>query len=370
MKFTSLVAVAGIAVGLASLTVAQALADGFARGVREKLLVNTGHVTVTSKGELSVSPRLVESKIASVKGVTRVDPTAFEPAGLLADGVMSYAVIRTVPDSDPALSKAGVDTVEVPVLVGAQMFSEARGKLPVTAAIVLADNAGGQITKAVRIAGTFETGLFEYDSTWIFLRRSDLALLKGEREFVPEAYSVYVRDLYEAPAVADGIRAKLGSGFEVVDWQEANKPLFSALALERQIALWVVFLIILVSVLSITTTLALLVKDRLQDIAVLKTLGANTRLLSAVFLFEGWILSIAGIVIGVSLGLVFCSAANRFRLISLPQEVYSLNEVTLSPDGLTVLISSAVVFAVSTLAIAVPVIRAATVKPFEILRLK
>ncbi|MCO6510559.1 MAG: FtsX-like permease family protein, partial [Aridibacter famidurans] len=106
------------------------------------------------------------------------------------------------------------------------------------------------------------------------------------------------------------------------------------------------------------------------DIAVLRTLGADTRMLSAVFLFEGWILAFAGILIGVAGGSLASFLINRFRLISLPPEVYSLNTVTLDHDPLITAAAVVATFLLSTAAMAVPVVRAARVKPLDILRLK
>ncbi|MCO6510437.1 MAG: ABC transporter permease, partial [Aridibacter famidurans] len=319
VRFTSLVAVAGIAAGLAGFIVAQAISGGFADGIREKVLSHSGHITVTQSGEVSADPALIESKIRSAGGVLSVEATTFEPAVAVLDGEFRYAVVRAVDDSHEGFrdSRAAGTNVDgrVPVLFGSAFprFEEA---------ILLLARRGGE-EEGVRIfsAGRIETGLLEYDSAWIYIRKSDLARLKGTDGFVPGAFTVHTEDPYSSGKTADLIRSELGESFRVTDWQEANRPLFSALALERQVAMWVIGLIVLLAVMNITTTLSLLVKERLPDIAVLRTLGADTRMLPAVFLFEGWILSFAGILLGVAGGSLASFFINPFRLIRLPPVV-------------------------------------------------
>jgi cell division protein FtsX len=115
------------------------------------------------------------------------------------------------------------------------------------------------------------------------------------RQFTPSVLSVSVADIYRANETAENIRKTLGENFRVVDWQEANRPLFAALSLERKVAFAVIALIIFVAALNITTTLALLVGERRSDIAVLRTCGARSRSLMTIFLLEGVFLAFAGI---------------------------------------------------------------------------
>ena len=131
---------------------------------------------------------------------------------------------------------------------------------------------------------------------------------------------------------AEEIRAELGANFRVLDWQEANQPLFAALGLERKVALAIISLIIFIAALNITTTLALLVGERTLDIAVLRTCGATTRNLISIFLLEGLFLSFIGIFFGLFFGLLSCVIGNYFKLISLSNQVYSLKHIPFHLD--------------------------------------
>jgi lipoprotein-releasing system permease protein len=112
----------------------------------------------------------------------------------------------------------------------------------------------------------------------------------------------------------------------------------------------------------------LLVGERRPDIAILRTCGARTRSLITIFLLEGLFLGIVGIVSGLGLGLLLCFAGNRFRIINLPSDVYSLSYIPLQPRISDVLLIAAMAFALSLAATVYPALRAARVKPLENLR--
>ena len=180
--------------------------------------------------------------------------------------------------------------------------------------------------------------------------------------------SVSVKDIYRAGETANAIREILGDKFKVVDWREANQPLFAALSLERKVALAIIGLIIFIAALNITTTLALLVNERRLDMAILRTCGATTKSLTFIFLLEGFFLGFAGIVGGVIIGLLGCCLGNHFKLISLSAEVYSLNHISFAPTTANVLLIMFAVFLLCLAATVYPAWKASKIKPLENLR--
>jgi lipoprotein-releasing system permease protein len=223
-------------------------------------------------------------------------------------------------------------------------------------------------TVGVRVKETFRTGLYDYDSTWIRISFEDLAKIYETQDYPPTVLSVSVKDIYAADVTAQKIREALPADFKVIDWQEANRPLFAALSLEKKIALAIISLVIFIAVLNITTTLALLVNERKLDIAILRTCGAQTRSLIFIFLLEGLFLALAGMFFGVLLGLAACFAGNYFRVISLPADVYSVAYVPLFSSLTDILFIVGVTFTLSLVATIYPAWRAAKIKPLENLR--
>ena len=128
-------------------------------------------------------------------------------------------------------------------------------------------------TKLVRVIGITRSGLFEYDSTWIYLSLDAAAEIAGSGQGA-SVISVQLADIYEAKRIAGEIKATFRKRVHQIDWQEANRPLFAALALERRMGLVVIALIILIAAFNITTTLILVVVERRRDIGIL---GAMVR---------------------------------------------------------------------------------------------
>ena len=162
--------------------------------------------------------------------------------------------------------------------------------------------------------------------------------------------------------------AVAGSSYTAVDWQEANRPLFSALALERRIGIIIIALIILIAALNITTTLILIVMERRRDIAILNAMGATTRSIMSVFVIEGAIVGVLGALIGVALGAIAIMLINRYQLISLPADVYSISNVPLSLHVRDFALAALVALVLSIVATIYPARAAARARPAEILR--
>ncbi len=209
---------------------------------------------------------------------------------------------------------------------------------------------------------TFVTGLYDYDLTQIQISLEDLA---RAAQVQPPSLEIGVNDIYRSRSIAENIKNKLGADHKVLDWQEANKPFFAAMSFERQVVLTIISLVILLSALNITFTLALGVTQRRQDIAVLRTAGAKTSKIVLVFLLEGFLLGAAGIFCGIVLGLLACFLANYFGLISLPAEVYVISKISLRPDPAEILLIILFAFLLTLAATVYPAFSAARVKPWE-----
>jgi len=411
-RWTALAAVVGIACGVAALTVATALANGFRDELRDKILRGTAHVTLAREGGGAITDaRAVAERVRAVEGVLDAAPTTYEGALLSGPRGATYTLLRgldaerpraradvqstltrgslgalfqntnTPQDESRTNSPDGTQTgVPVPVVVGEELaartgLTEVGDEGWVLVGVTTPASSGAEPqssgfeprARRVRVVGLFRSGLYEYDSTWTYLSLEDVKPVVGATPS-STVVSIEARDIYASDEVARRVRASLGAGWATVDWRDANRPLFDALALERRTVALIIMLITIVAALNITTTLALVVVERRADIAVLRALGARARGVTLVFVIEGALVGAAGALAGVAAGLAACAAAERFQLVRLPPDVYSLSSVPLHPHGSDVLLTALAAFAVSLLATLYPARQASRVRPAEVLR--
>ncbi|HEY0385702.1 MAG TPA: FtsX-like permease family protein, partial [Pyrinomonadaceae bacterium] len=222
--------------------------------------------------------------------------------------------------------------------------------------------------RRVRVAGIFRSGLYEYDAAWVYLSLSTAANFSGQPIAAASVISIEVADIYAVGETSARVRSTVGDAFTTLDWQQANRQLFTALALERRIGLIILALIIFIAALNITTTLVLVVVERRSDIAILSAMGARARSIMFVFIIEGACVGIIGALSGVVFGLAACIIGDRYQMVSLPPEVYSLASVPFHTRARDVLAAALVAIILSLLATIYPARAAARVRPAEALR--
>ena len=362
--FTAVVAVIGIAAGIASLIVALAVSSGFRNELRGRLLSDSPHITVfrDDRGPIT-DPAPLKEKISAVEGVHSAFGTATAPAVYSGPNGSAYALITASDNGTVVTSGNGYEA-----LLGVELAANTGTAAGDTGEIMAVSNGEAKALKKLAVTGTFKTGIYEYDAVTIKTAPITFAALTGESGFKPNQIDVRVDDADAADEIAVRVSQLVGSELRVIDWQTANRSLFAALQLEQRAALAVILLILFVAVLNITTTLTLIVAERRHDIAVLRSYGARMRTVVLMFVAEGVAVGSIGTVLGVLAGLLFCFAANRFGLFQLDQQVYSVANIPLYPNVLETLIIVAGALVLSALASVYPAFRAARVKPLDLLR--
>jgi lipoprotein-releasing system permease protein len=412
-RVTAVVAATTIATGVAALIIAFALANGFQIEIRDKILRGTAHITVATRDSTpsAMAWRAVIDRVREVSGVERVSASSYTGALLIApsNNGAAYTVLRGFDPRDdyavgeirrsiisgaiepllrdgratsetrsneesglPRDESSETDTV-LQIIVGAELAARLNLRSGDPVQIVSAEGASNDNTPLTRtrrgrVAGIFRSDLYEYDATWSYVSLQS-NLTEASVQSGITALSVMVADIYRIAPVEERIRAVVEpQGLMTVNWQEANRPLFAALELERRVLGIVIALIITIAALNIMTTLALVVIERRADIAILSAMGARAKSIVLIFLIEGAALGGAGAGLGVLLGLVACYVADRFKLVRLPADVYSISHVPLAPAPRDVLLAALVALVVSLLATVYPARMAARTRPAETLR--
>jgi len=434
-RVTALAGVAGIACGVGSLIFALALANGFQDEMRDKILGGTAHITLMrADGKPIADTSVVVTRLRAVAGVVDAAPTTYTGALLSGNEGAAYTIVRGVEKASErnvaeirrTLTEGAVEALfdETPAdverrrasveekreaegatetggksgsLLGALVAEDDTPPAPMIIGAELATRTGlqrvgdegwlvtGEQTpeppglmpraRRVRVAGVFRSGLYEYDSAWIYVSLANASGLEGAAPATDSSssssaslISIETADIYRTGETAGRVRDALGANFKTVDWQEANAPLFAALQLERRTVALIIALIMFVAALNITTTLALVVIERRADIAILGAMGARPRSIMLIFICEGAIIGAVGAGLGIALGLAACFFGEHFKLVSLPADVYSLSSIPFHPHPRDVLAAALIAFVVSLLATIYPARAAARLRPAEALR--
>ena len=178
MRFTSIIAVVGITAGVASLIVANAISTGFSDEMKSKVLSNTSHITIYGEGKTSISNwQIVKGKVEKIENVESFEPTTYESSVVSTENDSSYAVLRVEKSVTSALTD-DLNVGQIQVSLGKELAKKLKLKVDDEAKLITLENEGTPNTSTVYIKDIIETGLFEYDSTWIFVDEANYLKVK------------------------------------------------------------------------------------------------------------------------------------------------------------------------------------------------
>jgi lipoprotein-releasing system permease protein len=299
------------------------------------------------------------STAVTLRGVDPVlEPEVTEIGTAMVDGSLGALADRP-PDAHDGIL-LGVDLARtLGVSVGDLVFF-------ISDQVVVVPGGIAARPRPFEVVGLFRFGLLPSDTATAVI--SIDAALSMLRRPGPDLIEMRVADLDDAPAIRERLETSLGPGYILQDWTELNEPLYQALWLEKVAISLTIGLIIMVAALNIVASLVLLVMEKSRDIAILRTMGAPAAMIRRVFIYQGFAIGLVGTVTGTALGLLVCFLADRYRLISLPSEVYQITYLPfrVQPLDVTIVFVSAVL--VCLLATLYPSRQAGRLDPAEALR--
>ena len=276
----------GIALGVATLIIVMAVMNGFRQELLSRILGLNGHLSVYGALNVMSDFDTLADKVREVPGVVAVTPIIEGQVMATAQGIARGAVVRGARPEDIMGRAIIADNIRAgslddfdggdAVLVGSRLAG--RLGLMVGESITLISAQGNATAfgtvprlRSYRIAATFEIGMFEYDSSFVYM-----PLPAAQLYFrMPGAVSnleVMVEDAQRAPDIGADIAKVLGPSGRIHDWQQANASFFNAIQVERNVMFLILTLIVLVAAFNIVSSLIMLVKDKGRDIAILRTM--------------------------------------------------------------------------------------------------
>jgi lipoprotein-releasing system permease protein len=221
--------------------------------------------------------------------------------------------------------------------------------------------------KRLTVVGLFDSGMYDYDSSFAFVSiRSAQKLLRLDQAV--HGIEVKIEDIYRADEISEKVLNLLGSGYWAQDWMQMNKNFFSALKLEKVVMFIILVLIVLVAAFNIISTLIMMVMEKRKDIAILKSMGATAKSIMRIFMMEGLIIGLIGTILGLAGGGIICFLLQRYEFIKLPSDVYYISTLPVRVQGLDVILVALSAIAISFLATLYPSYRASRLEPVSAIR--
>jgi lipoprotein-releasing system permease protein len=395
ISIITLLSMAGVGLGVMALIIVLSVMSGFEEDLKKKILGTNAHLVVLQQGAGMRDYPEILKKVEEAKGVVAATPFIFTQAMLTSENNVHGIVLRGI---DPATAGKVINienTLKKGSMAGLQKDdAEAQpgifiGKeLAQTLGVILDDSVvlvspmgalapmgGGPPMKKFRIAGIFDTGMYEYDTSMAYISLKNAQKFLGMGDLV-SGLEVKVEDIYAVKKIGDRLRKDLGFPFWTKDWMQMNRSLFAALKLERIVMFIILVLIVLVAAFGIVSTLIMVVMEKNKDIAILKSMGAPSRGILKIFVIEGLVIGVVGTALGTILGLLaafnlekitdFVETLFGFKILS--SEVYYIDKLPSQVNPLDVVLIVSTAILISLLATIYPSWRASKLDPAEALR--
>jgi lipoprotein-releasing system permease protein len=391
ISFISLISMLGIALGVAALIIVLSVMNGFQKEIRARILGVTPHIQVASDNGSMQDWQPILNLVSRFPKVIAAAPYV-NGQGMLSlnDSVQGVMVRGILPDAENRLiglsnkMKAGaldgLRANEFGIVLGSDLARALGAHLNDK---VLLITPQGQITpagmlprlKQFRVTGIFEIGMAPYDNALALIHMSDAQKLFRMGEAV-SGISAQVNDLDNAPQVARELESRLPVDTYATDWTRQNANYFSVVAMEKKMMFIILSLIVLVAAFNIVSTLVMVVTDKQADIAILRTLGASPASIMKIFMVQGVLIGLVGMLLGVAggilisinIGTIVPFIEHLFGVQFLSKEFYYISELPSDLQHRDVLVVAGFSFLISLLATLYPSWRASKTQPAEALR--
>lgn len=404
LSVTAVVAMTGIALGVAALIAVTSVMSGYQQDIQDKILSTNAHLVIQKYGiDFTEYEKIIESGL-SVEGVKTAAPFTFTEAmvstgskglGILVKGVdparsgkvtdiennlcksvnAQGRCVRYAPGTLPegALVELLTETDGLAqVVVGLELFRKLGQPLgsvvSVTTPVGIAGARGNAPRRLhFRLGGVFESGMYEFDSRLLFAALESGQELMGYGKAV-SGVEFRVDDPSSVDKLSSQVLATVGNyPYRSTDWRQLNSGIFTALKLQKIVMFLVLTFIVIVAAFNIASTLFMAVVERSHEIGVLKSMGLRDASIMKIFVMEGWIVGLLGTAIGVVLGLAICFVLGNLD-IGIAADVYMVGAMRVQVNTAEVLVVVFASLVISHLATIFPALKAANKHPVDAIR--
>ncbi len=391
ISFIALISMFGLALGVAVLIAVLSVMNGFEAELRQIILGISAQATVVQRGGLLEDWQGLSHSLQRFPQVKGVAPFVRGEAMVLRNnnvkGVLLHGIL---PAEEPKVSilhekmkegsLAELQPGERKILLGRELAKLLKVKIGDVVSVV-APRSGEEPTDLMpdlaqfAVAGIFAAEMYDYDSSLAFIHQADAAELYHLGGAVTGLHLKF-GDLYAAPAISREIGENLGGLYAVIDWTQYHVNFFRNLKAQKAMMFLILALIVAVAAFNIVSALVMVVRDKQSDVAILRTLGMSAREVMGVFVVQGTVIGLVGILAGIGGGVLLANNVEALlqgleKLLHVqlfPPDVYKLSQLSSELQWLDVTRISGFAFILCLLATLYPAWRAARTQPAEVLR--
>ena len=390
ISFISLSSMVGVALGVMALITVLSVMNGFEKELTSRILGMASHASVISRDKSLDDWQSVASVLKQNPSIIGVAPYIQAEGMLVYGGNVSGTVITGIlPEEEPKVSEVADKMVDgnfndlVPgnfdIIIGTELGKSLGVSVgdKVTLVVPTANVTPAGIIprmKRFNVVGMFQVGMHEYDSALAMIHIEDGKILFRDR--VTTALRLKTDNIFNAPRTSREAVQQLPGMYWVVDWTQRHANFFRALKMEKTVMFIILTLIVAVAAFNIISTLVMVVTDKQSDIAVLRTIGVSPASIMKIFIIQGVIIGLVGILLGAIGGVWLASNVetivpaieNFFQVKFLSPDVYYISELPSDMHWNDVIVISSVAFIFCLVATLYPAWRAARTQPAEALR--
>jgi len=342
ITLVSLLAMAGVFVGVAALTIVLSVMNGFEDQVQQRIAGTNAHIAVLTGDDRPLTPDpALEREILAASPGAALAPFVYGKVMVASRQGADGMVLKGV---DPEREREVTDILDrlTPALApfdGGDLPGIALGQeLALRLHVVRGDlilislpspEPGGFLggvprTKRLRVSAIFRSGLYEYDSSFGVVpvaTAQDFFGIGGDIT----GYELRIPDMFRAREASREIEGALGPGYRATNWIDLNRNLFAWMRIEKAVMFTILILIVVVAAVNIVSSLVMLVMEKRRDIGVLRTMGVTPRGIMRIFLLQGTLVGLIGTSVGLATGFAVSYALGRYKLLRLPGEIYFID---------------------------------------------